>query len=162
MATVWTLVQHNLADLVQNWDLQRPYTASLATRVEGFTEEWGGAANDTTALLDDTPPTIATLHPPCKIRLFQYRPAWGEQLALRIATIQYVVVNSKYAVNWQTVPVSSSTHRVFGIGIPLGLVWMMGQQRRLRHGILKSMRATRVVRFPCYHRELLTMQISEN
>ena len=107
MATVWTLVQHSLSDLVQNWDLQRPYTASLATRVEGFTEEWGGAANDTTALLDDTPPTIATLHPPCKIRLFQYRPAWGEQLALRIATIQYVVVNSKYAVWEVTGPLPS-------------------------------------------------------
>ena len=46
----------------------------------------------------------ATEHPPQLIRLVQYRPAWLEQLALRVSGLPHVVVNSSYAVTEGTGP----------------------------------------------------------
>jgi hypothetical protein len=40
----------------------------------------------------------ATVHPLVPVTLFQYRPAWTEQLALRVANVPYTVVNTPYAV----------------------------------------------------------------
>ena len=108
-------------DTTRNWNLSRRYTASLAERTEGFTEKFGDHRRLDGVVVDDdddkNAPLLswttancwrqeqesveficATDHPPESIRLIQYRPAWLEQLALRIAGIPHVVVNSHYAV----------------------------------------------------------------
>jgi hypothetical protein len=105
------LAMERFVDVTRNWDLNRRYTACLAERTEGFTERFGANMinnNPATTAMDDAwwreetesacDSIYATEHPHQMIRLVQYRPAWLEQLALRIACIPHVVVNSQYAV----------------------------------------------------------------
>lgn len=120
---VWYAVQRKLS--LQNWDLHRPYTASLAVRTEGFTEEWGdptssqsssgssGVTNHTNLdWLQWEQEQIQELiranqsHPGSSsvLRLVQYRPAWLEQLVLRVAKLPHAVLNSTYAVSELTGP----------------------------------------------------------
>jgi hypothetical protein len=102
---LWLSIERYL-DSARNWNLYRRYEASLATRVEGFSECWGDHAAPPTEpveecwkLEEDSVGNIcSTDHPVLPIRIVQYRPAWLEQLALRIAGLPHVVVNSNYAV----------------------------------------------------------------
>jgi hypothetical protein len=113
---MWCSFQHNLSNTLQNWDTQRPYSARLDERIQGFTEEWD---NSDLALLDESSTISSTnnhrccplgtgstdqQHPECHVRLFQYRPAWFEQLVLRVSKIPHVVINSPYAVTEVTGP----------------------------------------------------------
>lgn len=117
MEDVWALLQREFSNAMWNWEGRRPYTASLAVRTLGFTEEWG--ASDETRenegdddddggepglreFLREQPPPDAdntTI-----IRLVQFRPAWLEQLVLRVAGIRHRVINSPYAVTEATGP----------------------------------------------------------
>jgi hypothetical protein len=47
---------------------------------------------------------LATKHPQVPITLFQYHPAWLEQLVLRMADLPFTVVNSSFAVHEATGP----------------------------------------------------------
>lgn len=100
-------------DSSRNWNLYRCYDASLGQRVEGFTERWGDAdppsspesiAECWKKEQESVESICATEHPSVFLRIFQYRPAWLEQLALRIAGLPHVVVNSNYAVTESTGP----------------------------------------------------------
>jgi hypothetical protein len=104
-------VQRKLSNFVQNWDLHRPYLPSLAVRTEGFTEEWGKTtqcANQDEMWLqweqEQVAELCATQQPASPVRLVQYRPAWMEQLALRVAGVPHIVLNSAYAVSELTGP----------------------------------------------------------
>lgn len=124
---VWCAVQRKLSNALLNWDLHRPYTASLAVRTEGFTEEWGYDANhhqnpknhhqqqqqqdDEWRKKWDEPDnhevameTSPQRHPTCRLRLVQFRPAWTEQLVLRVTGTPHLVLNSAYAVTEATGP----------------------------------------------------------
>ena len=122
---MWCSLQCNVSNTLQNWDTQRPYSARLDEQIQGFTEEWDSSIKD-----ENEDATVATSntrnhpsplqqhdidtsrisssvhheHPDCSIRLFQYRPAWLEQLVLRVCKIPHVVINSPYAVTEVTGP----------------------------------------------------------
>ncbi|CAB9514361.1 Inherit from NOG: Metaxin 2 [Seminavis robusta] len=82
-------------------------------RTEGWTEVWGdgtagaGAEDcwdeevDAVARLS---PRTNSMFPEISLTLVQYRPAWVEQLVLRMAGIPHVVVNSSYASYESTGP----------------------------------------------------------
>ena len=104
----WLAVERSL-NTTRNWNQTRPYTASLSERTEGFTERFGDANVDPSAEcwrkeMQSIESICATEHPPQPIRLVQYRPAWLEQLALRISGLPHVVINSPYAVTEGTGP----------------------------------------------------------
>jgi hypothetical protein len=113
-----------ILNLTHNWDQSRQYHASLSQRVEGFTEVWGdptsqpvvggrtqdastspgsgsSKSNDWTVDEGRSLEHILELpYPQRSITLFQYRPAWEEQLALRVLKMKFVVVNCPFAV-WE-------------------------------------------------------------
>jgi len=83
-----------------NWELRRPYESALSTRKRGFTEHWG---EDDSLLKTQRGPSpwdheADNLHldEASSIRLVQYWPAWAEQLALRMADVPHIVVNSRF------------------------------------------------------------------
>ena len=102
---VGSALQCTLTESIQNWDQSRPYTACLTQRLEGFTEEWGSSTrnfpDDDDAETDDVSAQLL-LQP--LLRLHQYRPAWLEQLVLRVVGLPYRVHNSPYAVHELTGP----------------------------------------------------------
>ena len=118
---MWCSLQQNISHTLQNWDTQRPYSARLDERIQGFTEEWD---NLESSKLEETANSTKCPQPPapapaphrtfgsewdqhcpeCHIRLHQYRPAWFEQLVLRVSKIPYIVINSSYAVTEVTGP----------------------------------------------------------
>ena len=117
-----------LATGIYNLDSKRFQKASLNTRVEGWTETWGNkeeneevtneeetttsdadvktkSKSDTIGTeIDDRSVSIllSTPHPQLPIVLTQHRPAWLEQMVLRIAGIPHIVINSKYISNEAT------------------------------------------------------------
>jgi Glutathione S-transferase, C-terminal domain len=114
---VMDVVAEGIACALQNWRNTRRYEGSLAIRKEGFTEDWGDRGrgglddNDTIAAAagnaaaavavaarqnHDDPNNDDDDEP---LQLFQYRPAWTEQLLLKLAGLSFRVVNSRYAVN---------------------------------------------------------------
>jgi glutathione S-transferase len=98
-------LQRNACNFLVNWDLTRTYPASLASRKEGFTEEWGSNIDADDSNPVQGPSSSFTSTPAtCPVRLVQYRPAWLEQLVLRIGSIPHVVFNASYAVVEATGP----------------------------------------------------------
>jgi hypothetical protein len=99
-----------LASGVYNLESSRFRGAPLDTREEGWTEKWGGAEglpNDSSLWsLDEEAITLllATQHPQMPPILSQFRPAYFEQLVLRIAGIPHIAVNSPYISNEATGP----------------------------------------------------------
>jgi hypothetical protein len=111
-----------ILNLTHNWDQSRQYHASLSQRVEGFTEVWGDPSSQPVGRTQDasTSPRsessksndwtvdegrslehiLELPYPQQSITLFQYRPAWEEQLALRVLKMKFVVVNCPFAV-WE-------------------------------------------------------------
>ena len=103
---IWYAVQSKVSNALQNWDLHRPYTPRLEHRIQGFTEEWDAAAlSDEHHIKEEDSKAIQHQdYPNCNVRLFQYRPAWLEQLVLRVGGISHVVFNSPFAVTEATGP----------------------------------------------------------
>lgn len=83
---LWLSIEH-YGDSTRNWHGQRRYEASLAKRVEGFTEHLSTDISASSELNGTIP-----------LRLLQFQPAWEEQLLLRMAKLPHLVVHSKYAV----------------------------------------------------------------
>lgn len=88
-------LEHYL-DATRNWERHRRYEASLARRVEGFTEQLGD--NDNNIVNNNNNNNEPS------IRILQFQPAWQEQLLLRIAKLPHHIINSAYAVTEATGP----------------------------------------------------------
>jgi hypothetical protein len=102
-------LQSNLIAACHNWRQTRSYAPSLTKRSEGWTEKWGDASvqeeNDCWKTEQEAAGQIcATAHPLVPVTLFQYRPAWIEQLALGVANVPFTVVNTTHAVTEVTGP----------------------------------------------------------
>jgi hypothetical protein len=98
-----------LATGVYNLDSSRFNRAPLDTRKEGWTEAWGAdekQEDDDFWNLDEQAIQLllATPHPQIPLILTQFRPAYFEQLVLRIAGIPHIVINSSYISNEATGP----------------------------------------------------------
>jgi Glutathione S-transferase, C-terminal domain len=107
-------VRSLIATGMYNFDSKRFQKASLETRVEGWTETWGSSANNNDGddidnvdddftnsgcwekEKEDLKLLLATSHPQQPIVLTQFRPAWLEQIVLRIAKVPHIVINSTY------------------------------------------------------------------
>jgi hypothetical protein len=127
------LFQSMIANVFYNMDSQRFRKAPLDSRSEGWTEAWGGKEQQQqqqlqeqeqdrkdqlatknhsikdlspTLIFEDTTNSIwvEVDDPSIHVLLTQYRPAWFEQLILKIAKIPYIVVNSTYHCNEATGP----------------------------------------------------------
>jgi glutathione S-transferase len=98
-----------LATGVYNLDSSRFRAAPLDKRTEGWTEAWGATdlgADASFWKLDDESVSmlLATPHPQLPLVLTQFRPAWFEQLVLRMARIPHIVINSAYISSEATGP----------------------------------------------------------
>eukprot|EP00980_Cylindrotheca_fusiformis_P004591 scaffold982_cov139-Cylindrotheca_fusiformis.AAC.4 len=104
-----------LATGVFNLDSSRFDRAPLDTRKEGWTETWGSDDDDEdegdntrsiVSYIDEQAiqMILATPHPQIPLVLTQFRPAYLEQLVLRIAGIPHIVINSNYISNEATGP----------------------------------------------------------
>lgn len=101
----------NLITAFHNWRLDRSYNPSLTKRSEGWTEKWGPSTEGVDVSADcwqmeheSVALICSTAYPQVPITIFQYRPAWMEQLALRVANIPFTVVNTAHAVTEATGP----------------------------------------------------------
>jgi hypothetical protein len=131
------LLQSFVATSMINTDSSRVRNPSQETRKEGWTEEWGvvygnkqkhnqikTAASDeteqssnTTAASYTASTTAATGVPTSTpLTVVQFRPAWFEQLVLRMAGIPHVVRNSPYAATEATGPLPLLVDRVTLVG----------------------------------------------
>lgn len=111
-----TLFMSWIASGIYNLDSQRFQKASLDTRTEGWTETWGekqdGSGDDETRNLksarklhiddESVSQLLSTPYPKVEIVLTQHRPAWFEQLLMRVAGIPHIVLNSNHISNEAT------------------------------------------------------------
>ncbi|KAL3938956.1 MAG: hypothetical protein SGBAC_006238 [Bacillariaceae sp.] len=97
-----------LAKNVFNLYSDRFCAAPLDTREEGWTEAWGSKEDlDKSHWQYDDKSIefmLATPYPQLPVVLTQFRPAYLEQLALRIAGIPHIVLNAPYISNEATGP----------------------------------------------------------
>jgi len=111
-----------MASGIYNLESQRFQKASLDTREEGWTETWGieqnGTSNEESTScgenvglghgieikIDDEciSELLSTPHPQLEITLTQHRPAWFEQMLMRVAGIPHIVLNSNHISNEAT------------------------------------------------------------
>ena len=105
------LLQSFVAQSMSNLDSSRVRNPSLDKRKEGWTEQWGTKENDDTDNNendnDDTTTTTTTTtisKEQVVVTLYQFRPAWYEQLILKMADIDYQIINSPYAATEATGP----------------------------------------------------------
>ena len=124
--TASILLQSAFATAIYNLDSTRFHKASLDNRTEGWTETWGEnhCTRDGETIEKVTSTNgkekqnmkpacweaesnsvslpLATPHPQLPLVLTQHRPAWLEQMVLRMAKIPYIVVNSTHISNEAT------------------------------------------------------------
>ncbi len=99
-----------MATGIYNLDSTRFNAAPRDTRSEGWTEEWGTDKKELPDshryMIDDESiaTILATPHPHVPLILTQFRPAWVEQILLRIAKVPHIVLNSKHIANEATGP----------------------------------------------------------
>lgn len=97
-----------LATGVYNLDSSRFRSAPLDKRKEAWTESWGDPKrkNETSWKIDEESISLllATPHPQLPLILTQYRPAWLEQVVLRMAKIPHIVLNAHHLSNEATGP----------------------------------------------------------
>lgn len=98
-----------VASGIYNLDSTRCNAAPRDTRNEGWTEAWGGIdqkdlPNSHHFDLDDESIALllATPHPQLPLILTQFRPAWVEQIVLRLANVPHIVLNSNHVTNEAT------------------------------------------------------------
>jgi hypothetical protein len=101
----WLLLQNSIADALYNWSNARSYPAVAASHPPSVSTTTP-TSNTTAATWDEyeLDSTTANLYPQQEITLYQYRPAWEEQLALMIAGLPFCVVNVAYATQEATGP----------------------------------------------------------
>lgn len=100
-----------------NFQSSRFNGAPRDKRTEGWTEAWGSQEKDikesSNWTLDDEAigDQLATPHPQLPIVIAQFRPAWLEQLVLRMAKMPHIVTNLNHATNEATGPLPYLTDR---------------------------------------------------
>lgn len=106
MTEVSLFLQSAIATSLANVDSKRFRKPSMdKKRTESWTEIWGKSDEE---VEDDTmedkviATQLQTLYPKLPLTLFQFRPAWAEQLVLSLAKIPFVVVNARYAATEAT------------------------------------------------------------
>lgn len=117
-----TFFVSRIAAGIYNLDSQRFQKASLDTRSEGWTETWGDNGNglsyeenstseengelknERRLEIDDESISqlLSTPYPKVEIVLTQHRPAWFEQMLMRVAGIPHIVLNSNHISNEAT------------------------------------------------------------
>ncbi len=117
-----TIFMSWIASGIFNLNSQRFQKASLDTRSEGWTESWGNKTDESSSQesasskeemksegerrkqVDDESISqiLSTPYPNVEIVLTQHRPAWFEQLLMRVAGIPHVVLNSNHISNEAT------------------------------------------------------------
>ena len=101
MADVSVIAQSLVAGGICNLASTRFRDVPLDKREEGWTEAWSDKTKDDDPnwKIDDDSISImlSTTHPQLPLSLVQFRPAWLEQLVLRIAGVPHIVLNSSYA-----------------------------------------------------------------
>jgi len=117
-----TLFMSWIATGIFNLNSQRFQKASLDTRSEGWTESWGNKTDESssqestsskqemksederTKKVDDESISqiLSTPYPNVEIVLTQHRPAWFEQMLMRVAEIPHIVLNSNHLSNEAT------------------------------------------------------------
>lgn len=96
-------LQSTIATSASNLDSRRFRNPSLDNRTESWTEIWGVPDEKPDATEEQViAEQLRTVYPKLPITLIQFRPAWMEQLVLKIAKLPYVVVNSSYAATEST------------------------------------------------------------
>ncbi|KAI2495587.1 hypothetical protein MHU86_18946 [Fragilaria crotonensis] len=117
------LIQSIVAQSISNLDTLQPRARnpSRETRKEGWTEVWGksddgydSTTSDATSTGTSTPAETPQTQP--KLTLVQFRPAWFENLVLRMAGISHTVINSKYAATEATGPLPYLRHGTALVG----------------------------------------------
>lgn len=104
------LVGSYLATGIFNLDSSRFVAAPRDTRSEGWTEAWGANESEvqdpTHWQLDEgaVSSILATEYPQLPLVLSQFRPAWLEQLVLRMAGVPHIVLNSAHCASEATGP----------------------------------------------------------
>jgi hypothetical protein len=122
---LWLTFLQALTSNLYNYSQSRRYPPLLSKRQEAFTESWPTAADaagchnnnssNSFRIADDASLLLATEHPSLLssepeqqpfflLKLVQFEPAWEEQLALHLAKIPFVVVNSSFACMEATGP----------------------------------------------------------
>lgn len=96
---------------IYNLDSTRSTAAPLDTRREGWTEAWGAKVQDLRCSQEHfeidaeaIASLLATPHPQLPLILTQFRPAWVEQILLRMARVPHIVVNSNHVSHEATGP----------------------------------------------------------
>jgi hypothetical protein len=114
------LLQSTIANGVYNLDSTRFQKAMLDSRQEGWTEVWGNGKDETlqgdasnddessnVLVFEDTTHSVwieTEPHTHISIVLTQFRPAWLEQMVLKMASLKFIVVNSTHSCNEATGP----------------------------------------------------------
>ena len=99
-----------LATSLYNLDSARNSAAPRDTRKEGWTEAWGAdneEVEDPSRYVLDVEAIeslLATPYPQIPLVLTQFRPAWMEQMVLRMAKIPFIVINSNHIAHEATGP----------------------------------------------------------
>lgn len=97
-----------LAAGIYNLDSARNTAAPRDARKTGWTEAWGAdEIEDLSRFILDTEAIgslLSTPHPQTELILTQFRPAWVEQMILRMAKTPFVVVNSNHIASEATGP----------------------------------------------------------
>ncbi|GKY97238.1 hypothetical protein MPSEU_000682200 [Mayamaea pseudoterrestris] len=98
---LWLAIAHKLGESLYNFSQVRKYSPILSPRSLGFTEQWCKDWNELTDkeqhVWQSTSPLLDTPYPQKSVTLLQFEPAWEDQLALAIAKIEFVVVNTTFA-----------------------------------------------------------------
>jgi hypothetical protein len=120
------LIQSIVAQSITNLDSSQPRARnpSRETRKEGWTEVWGksdlhsDSGQGLPVCIDssDAPTTAETSQTQPKLILTQFKPAWFEQLILRMAGITHTIINSKYAATEATGPLPCLRHGTALVG----------------------------------------------
>lgn len=94
--------QAMVASAFFNWEQDRRYPADTSVeRVPGFTEVWGldePSTNNGRMISASKPCDEICIEDSAELVLLQHRPAWAEQLVLRLAGLNHKVRNLPYAV----------------------------------------------------------------
>eukprot|EP00934_Nitzschia_sp_Nitz4_P006476 Nitzschia sp. Nitz4//scaffold8_size234185//101370//102752//NITZ4_001257-RA/size234185-processed-gene-0.112-mRNA-1//1//CDS//3329559806//6466//frame0 len=108
MSFISLIPGYYVATAVYNLDSKRFGSAPRDSRKEGWTETWGSTeqSSEGSSSMDDDaiPLMLATNHPQLPLVIEQFRPAWLEQIVLRMADVPHVVVNSSHATCEATGP----------------------------------------------------------
>ena len=102
MSEVSLFFKSAVATSLANVDSKRFRKPSMDKRTESWTEIWGKSDEEGNTNEQVIAIQRQTQYPKLPLTLFQFRPAWAEQLVLSLSDIPFVVVNSSYTATEAT------------------------------------------------------------